>query len=97
MDWNGNGATGSDCRYRWDLNFLPSGTQSLMCKVEGRKNHAEATIEDESENEDESPHTYVLSMDYSNISGTAKNAYQSYVLHRLQLQRNNFKLKFSLI
>lgn len=86
-----------NCRYRWDLNFLPSGTQSLMCKVEGRKNHAEATIEDESENEDESPHTYVLSMDYSNISGTAKNAYQSYVLHRLQLQRNNFKLKFSLI
>ena len=71
-----------NCRYRWDLNFLPNETQSLVCKVEGRKNHADATIEEGSEDEDESPRTYVLSMDYSNISVTAKNAYQSYVLHR---------------
>ena len=71
-----------NCRYRWDLNFLPNETQSLICKVEGRKNHADATIEEENEDEDESPRTYVLSMDYSNISVTAKNAYQSYVLHR---------------
>lgn len=70
-----------NCRYRWDLNFLPNETQSLVCKVEGRKNHADATIEEGSEDEDESPRTYVLSMDYSNISVTAKNAYQSYVLH----------------
>lgn len=75
-----------NCRYRWDLNFLPNETQSLVCKVEGRKNHADATIEEGSEDEDESPRTYVLSMDYSNISVTAKNAYQSYVLHRQQLQ-----------
>lgn len=71
-----------NCRYRWDLNFLPNETQSLVCKVEGRKNHADASIEEENEDEDESPRTYVLSMDYSNISVTAKNAYQSYVLHR---------------
>ena len=71
-----------NCRYRWDLNFLPNDTQSLVCKVEGRKNHANATIEEGNEDEDESPRTYVLSMDYSNIGMTAKNAYQSYVLHR---------------
>lgn len=76
-----------NCRYRWDLNFLPNETQSLVCKVEGRKNHADATIEEGSEDEDESPRTYVLSMDYSNISVTAKNAYQSYVLHRLRSHR----------
>ena len=64
------------------MNFLPNETQSLVCKVEGRKNHANATIEEGNEDEDESPRTYVLSMDYSNISVTAKNAYQSYVLHR---------------
>lgn len=80
-----------NCRYRWDLNFLPNETQSLVCKVEGRKNHANATIEDENEDEDESPRTYVLSMDYSNISVTAKNAYQSYVLHRRLLHRNRRK------
>lgn len=67
-----------NCRYRWDLNFLPNGTQSISCKVEGRKNHASISIEDE----DESPRTYILSMDYGNISKTAKNAYQSYVQHR---------------
>ena len=78
-----------NCRYRWDLNFLPNETQSLVCKVEGRKNHADATIEEGSEDEDESPRTYVLSMDYSNISVTAKNAYQSYVLHRLLLNSIN--------
>ena len=78
-----------NCRYRWDLNFLPNETQSLVCKVEGRKNHANATIEDENEDEDESPRTYVLSMDYSNISVTAKNAYQSYVLHRRLLTASN--------
>ena len=77
-----------NCRYRWDLNFLPNETQSLVCKVEGRKNHANATIEEENEDEDESPRTYVLSMDYSNISVTAKNAYQSYVLHRQLSLRN---------
>lgn len=54
------------------MNFLPNETQSLVCKVEGRKNHADATIEEGSEDEDESPRTYVLSMDYSNISVTAK-------------------------
>ena len=78
-----------NCRYRWDLNFLPNETQSLVCKVEGRKNHADATIEEGSEDEDESPRTYVLSMDYSNISVTAKNAYQSYVLHIQKLQPEN--------
>ena len=71
-----------NCRYRWDLNFLPNETQSLVCRVEGRKNHADAIIEEENENEDESPHTYVLSVDYSNINVIAKNAYQSYVQHR---------------
>ena len=75
-----------NCRYRWDLNFLPSGTQSLFCRVEGRKNKADAVVEAD---EDESPHTYVLSMDYSNINGTAKNAYQSYVQHRLLSQTSN--------
>lgn len=70
-----------NCRYRWDLNFLPDGTQSIICRVEGRKNHADAIVEDE----DESPHTYVFSAAYSNISKTAKNAYQSYVQHRQQL------------
>lgn len=80
-----------NCRYRWDLNFLPNETQSLVCKVEGRKNHADATIEEGSEDEDESPRTYVLSMDYSNISVTAKNAYQSYVLHRQQSLRRTHK------
>ena len=48
------------------MNFLPNETQSLVCRVEGRKNHADAIIEEENENEDESPHTYVLSVDYSN-------------------------------
>ena len=43
-----------NCRYRWDLNFLPNETQSLVCRVEGRKNHADAIIEEENENEDES-------------------------------------------
>ena len=84
-----------NCRYRWDLNFLPNETQSLVCKVEGRKNHADATIEEGSEDEDESPRTYVLSMDYSNISVTAKNAYQSYVLHRqLSTRRNKLLVIF---
>lgn len=74
-------------RYRWDLNFLPDGTQSLLCRVEGRKNHADAIIEDE----DESPHTYVFSVAYSSISKTAKNAYQSYVQHRQLLQQRMHK------
>ena len=68
-----------NCRYRWDLNFLPDETQSLICSVEGRKNHAKANIEDA----EESPHTYIFSAAYSNISKTAKNAYQSHVQHRL--------------
>ena len=85
-----------NCRYRWDLNFLPNETQSLVCKVEGRKNHADATIEEGSEDEDESPRTYVLSMDYSNISVTAKNAYQSYVLHRQLSQIGRSSLSFEL-
>lgn len=72
-----------NCRYRWDLNFLPNETQSLVCRIEGRKNHADAIIEEENESEDASPHTYVLSVDYSNINVIAKNAYQSYVQHRL--------------
>ena len=76
-----------NCRYRWDLNFLPNETQSLVCRIEGRKNHADAIIEEENESEDASPHTYVLSVDYSNINVIAKNAYQSYVQHRLQSQR----------
>lgn len=71
-----------NCRYRWDLNFLPNETQSLVCRIEGRKNHADAIIEEENESEDASPHTYVLSVDYSNINVIAKNAYQSYVQHR---------------
>lgn len=82
-----------NCRYRWDLNFLPNETQSLVCKVEGRKNHANATIEEGNEDEDESPRTYVLSMDYSNISVTAKNAYQSYVLHRQRLRQKENRLQ----
>ncbi|TGX96585.1 recombinase family protein [Hominisplanchenecus murintestinalis] len=85
-----------NCRYRWDLNFLPNETQSLVCKVEGRKNHANATIEEGNEDEDESPRTYVLSMDYSNISVTAKNAYQSYVLHRRLYKVGRSSLSFEL-
>lgn len=77
-----------NCRYRWDLNFLPNETQSLVCRVEGRKNHADAIIEEENESEDASPHTYVLSVDYSNINVIAKNAYQSYVQHRQLSQIN---------
>lgn len=72
-----------NCRYRWDLNFLPDNTQSLYCRVEGRKNHADVIIDDE----DESPHTYLFSVAYSNISKTAKNAYQSHALHRLLLRK----------
>lgn len=67
-----------NCRYRWDLNFLPDGTQSLFCRVEGRKNKGNAIVEDEGE----SPHTYIFGTAYSNINKTAKNAYQSYVQHR---------------
>lgn len=78
------------------MNFLPNETQSLVCKVEGRKNHADATIEEGSEDEDESPRTYVLSMDYSNISVTAKNAYQSYVLHRQLSKVGRLNLSFDL-
>ena len=74
-----------NCRYRWDLNFLPDETQSLICSVEGRKNHAKANIEDA----EESPHTYIFSAAYSNISKTAKNAYQSHVQHRLRLKTKN--------
>lgn len=73
-----------NCRYRWDLNFLPDNTQSLYCRVEGRKNHADVIIDDE----DESPHTYLFSVAYSNISKTAKNAYQSHALHRQLSLRN---------
>ena len=58
---------------------MPDDTQSLYCRVEGRKNHADVIIDDE----DESPHTYLFSVAYSNISKTAKNAYQSHALHRL--------------
>lgn len=76
-----------NCRYRWDLNFLPEDTQSLYCRVEGRKNHADAIVDDE----DESPHTYIFSMDYSNIGKTAKNAYQSYALHRLLSRTEGFE------
>lgn len=86
-----------NCRYRWDLNFLPNETQSLVCRVEGRKNHADAIIEEENENEDESPHTYVLSVDYSNINVIAKNAYQSYVQHRQQSLRRTPKQNFILL
>ena len=78
------------------MNFLPNETQSLVCKVEGRKNHANATIEEGNEDEDESPRTYVLSMDYSNISVTAKNAYQSYVLHRRLYKVGRSSLSFEL-
>lgn len=69
-----------NCRYRWDLIFIPDETQSLICKVDGRKNHANVIIEDDIE----SPHTYIFSVAYNNIKDKAKNAYQSYVQHRLQ-------------
>jgi len=69
-------------RYRWDMNFLPNETQTVICKIDGKKNKAEVTIEDE----DESPHhTYVFSLDYSHIGNNAKNAYQSHVQHKLLL------------
>ena len=81
-----------NCRYRWDLNFLPDETQSLICSVEGRKNHAKANIEDA----EESPHTYIFSAAYSNISKTAKNAYQSHVQRRLLLKidRSSHKKRY---
>ena len=85
-----------NCRYRWDLNFLPNETQSLVCRIEGRKNHADAIIEEENESEDASPHTYVLSVDYSNINVIAKNAYQSYVQHRQQSLTNKNGTKYNM-
>ena len=73
-------------QYRWDMNFSSSEMQAVVCSIEGRKNKADATIEDESEG---SPHTYIVNSDYNNINNNDKKTYHGYVQHRQHWQVNS--------
>jgi hypothetical protein len=80
-----------NCKFRWDMNFLPNELHSISCSIEGRKTSATVTVDEDGD--DTPPFTYIFSLYYSNIKSEVKNAYQGTVLHRLHSNLAN-KNKF---